>query len=358
MCKSNGGSSEKNVETNPFAHMLISSTDCLDSCDKRSICPECHRSARFFCYRCVRLCDDLEASGKVPVVRLPFDRLLIVKDSRELDGKSTAVHAKLLAPTQVELVTYTRDGPPPAILESIDSDSSVLLFPSRDSKSVSKIEGWFDFEDVENNIDSIDKSHQSQITNLVKATSINKPRSQSIGSNNMKRIKTVVVIDGTWNQAKSMANKCLPIKAIQRKIHLDKNNRTAFWRYQNLGPHCLATIEAIHRLCVEVSEFSHQIISENLSKKAGSEKDNPDDSCLNQQQPPPLYIDRFRLNRENCDTPENLDNLLFFFSFFYHLIQKEYSRSEKSFTKRHRAGYIYKAKDDDSTLPINKDLHD
>jgi hypothetical protein len=44
---------------------------------------------------------------------------------------------------------------------------------------------------------------------------------------------------------------------------------------------------------------------------------------------------------DNVPMPENnMDNLLFFFSFFYGLIQSEYGRSERAFTKRHRPDYI------------------
>ena len=70
---------------------------------------------------------------------------------------------------------------------------------------------------------------------------------------------------------------------------------TVFWRYQSLGRHALSTIEAIYYFSTEIDR----------SKDA------------------------------------QLDNLLWFYSYFYDLIQEYYRCNNlKSFTSKHVSGYI------------------
>lgn len=58
------------------------------------------------------------------------------------------------------------------------------------------------------------------------------------------RIRRLIVIDGTWTQAKKIARET-PTLAELPAVHL-KNYATLFWRYQTgLPRHYLATIEAI-----------------------------------------------------------------------------------------------------------------
>lgn len=112
-------------------------------------------------------------------------------------------------------------------------------------------------------------------------------------------MRAVIVIDGTWSQAAAI-NRTPPFCTL-RKIRLDPSLRTAFWRYQSLGPHCLSTIEAIYYFMREVT----------------------------------------RIRRGERDKETGLDDLLYFFSFFYHLIQDSYaSTPERKFTTRHRHDYI------------------
>ena len=106
-------------------------------------------------------------------------------------------------------------------------------------------------------------------------------------------IKAAFFIDGTWNQAKSMVGKFA--KATFVRISRLPCEGTVFWRYQSLGRHALSTIEAIYYFLRE--------------------------------------IDASR------DVP--LDNLLWFYSYFYGLIQTYYQDNNlKSFTSKHISGYI------------------
>jgi ribosome biogenesis protein Tsr3 len=178
---------------------------------------------------------------------LPVPNLTIIKDKREVDGKCTGVHAKILAPSQVSIVDSDCVG-------LLDLAECVVLFPDSNAVSPSTVD-W-------------------------------------------TRVKNILVIEGTWNQAKAINS---VIRASVQRITLPLEKKTVFWRYQQLGEHCLSTIEAIHCLM----------------------------SLL--------------LTHDHDGKSESVDDLLWFFSFQYHLIQDYYGKQEggiRSFTRRHRPGYI------------------
>jgi DTW domain-containing protein YfiP len=186
--------------------------------------------------------------------------VVVVKHIKELEGKSTAVHAKLLSDEQVTLEMYDpNDEDRMARLSStLLTSECVLLFPDSTAKTVPEI-NWSD-------------------------------------------IKRLVVIDGTWQQAKSMIQSS-HLKHLVHHVKLDANNETLFWRYQRLGPHCLSTIEALYRFSQELTLYQ--------TGKVSSE----------------------------------LDDLLYFFSFFYGIIQDDYSRNpDRHYTSKHRQDYIKRSK--------------
>lgn len=128
---------------------------------------------------------------------------------------------------------------------------------------------------------------------------------KDLPSEEYSKIRNVIVIDGTWSQAAAI-NRTDPYCKL-RRIKINPNLRTVFWRYQDLGEHCLSTIEAIYYFMREFQEA----------------RDNDTDKT-----DAAVYDGRF-------------DNLLYFFSFFYHLIQKSYiSNPERKYTSRHRSDYI------------------
>lgn len=109
----------------------------------------------------------------------------------------------------------------------------------------------------------------------------------------------LVVIDGTWKQASKIARLSPQLKNV-RKVTIAPR-KTLFWRYQSLSDNYLATIEAIYYLYREYSEA-------------------------------------FEMNGNPYDG--RYDNLLFYFKFFYNMIQNKYRKENKPYTHRQRKGYI------------------
>ncbi|KAJ1862386.1 hypothetical protein LPJ73_000776 [Coemansia sp. RSA 2703] len=215
----------------------------LDGCGERVACSKCGKKVRFFCYVCCVPVGQLV--GKIPQLRLPF-KMDILKHSGELDGKSTAVHAKIVAPSDTRLMTYGDDS-----LEGIDLARTLLLFPGPDAQDICQVDqATFD---------------------------------------------RVVVIDGTWRQAKGMVRDD-PRLHLLRKVTV-RPRQTRFWRYQSLDDSYMATIEAIYFL------YRDSVVS-------GEYKGE-------------------------------YDGLMFFYKYFYHYIQEEYAaQPERRFTWRQRERYI------------------
>lgn len=237
---------EQFPEWSPFHSMTISSHQPLANIGQRYTCPQCHSSRRYYCYKCA-----LVAPGVVlPTVRLPVRKVIVLKDERELDSKSTAVHAKMLCHDQVDLVSVKFDprGNDPIPLPS-SSGLSIILFPSEDAVQCDQVDWW--------------------------------------------EVDQVVVIEGTWSQGKAIERR---LPGNVKRVVLPLHRKTAFWRYQQLGEHCLSTIEAIHALM--------QVI--------GAATGNHNTT----------------------------DDLLWFYSHQYHLIQNHYKDTDRPFTHRHRPGYI------------------
>merc|ERR1712029_922284 len=129
----------------------------------------------------------------------------IVKHAGEVDGKSTAVHAKVLAANQVDIYTFP-------YFPDYNKDDTVLVFPGPDSYSL------------------------SQLKNI----------SMSSSRKREFQLKRIVFIDSTWNQFMQFDR----IKSLD-KVMIE-SRETMFWRYQTGKPkEYLSTIEAIYYLCVD-----------------------------------------------------------------------------------------------------------
>lgn len=94
---------EKFEHRNPFEYMKIDDNHFLNTIDGRSSCPKCGKSRKFFCYSCYVPVEEL--ANRLPKVQLPI-QIDIIKHQRESDGKSTAIHAAILAPENVNIYTY------------------------------------------------------------------------------------------------------------------------------------------------------------------------------------------------------------------------------------------------------------
>lgn len=197
-----------------------------------------------------------------------------MKHEQELDSKSTAIHAKLLAPTQISIHQFYR-----------------LAGSEESSYSTSS-------SDI---VDEIVADPSAYVILFPDDTSV---ELKDLPAEEFSAIRNVIVIDGTWSQAAAI-NRTDPYCKL-RRIKINPNLKTVFWRYQDLGEHCLSTIEAIYYFMREFHDA--QPTTDKLIR----------------------YDGRF-------------DDLLFFFSFFYHLIQRSYNDNpDRRYTSRHRSDYIKK----------------
>ncbi|KAL7980064.1 hypothetical protein Chor_001332 [Crotalus horridus] len=94
------------LQETPFDNLCLTSQAVLERAQKqgRSKCPRCHSSRMFYCYSCYVPVETVPVED-IPIVKLPL-KIDIIKHPNETDGKSTAVHAKLLASEDVTIYTY------------------------------------------------------------------------------------------------------------------------------------------------------------------------------------------------------------------------------------------------------------
>lgn len=93
---------QKVIDREPFRGFKIDDVQILDTVQGREICDHCYKSRKFFCYTCYTPVIDQKY---FPRVKLPV-KIDIIKHPREIEGKSTAVHAAVLAPEDVKIYTY------------------------------------------------------------------------------------------------------------------------------------------------------------------------------------------------------------------------------------------------------------
>lgn len=212
---------------NPFSDLAISKEWCqlLDT-DGRSICSTCNKSRKYFCYTCYQPMDSIKAITPKVILPLPID---IIKHPKEIDGKSTALHAAVIAPDHVTVHTF------PAIPDYSKQEKVVLVFPGKNARSLQEV--------------------------------VNDTLALGTGEgDNSHRIEKVVFIDSTWNQCRTILNdprmKRLPCVVLEKRM-------SHFWRHQKGSPRThLATIEAIHQFMIEYHALSSPL------KKYNGEFDN------------------------------------------------------------------------------------
>ncbi|XP_022110278.1 DTW domain-containing protein 1-like [Acanthaster planci] len=331
---------------NPFEGLKIDSHDPLRKATKRTPCPECSASRKYFCYKCYIPMPEI--AGKFQTVKLPL-KVDIIKHKQEVDGKSTAPHAKILAPDLVTIYTY------PTIPPYENKEKLLLVFPYKDAIALEQL--MKHRTSANENSDAMKEQPQIhsngiQEGNIIHCSqlepSVTKPSScssvirldmdpqgsaylQSSDQENAPHnchqkcqrtfsetlgegatgpdeahhgakveseeglFERVIFIDSTWAQshAISIDERLAGIKRV-----ILKDRETAFWRKQHRKPRTyLATIEAIYYFMVDY----HTII---LRK---------------------LYRGQY-------------DNLLFFYSFMYHLVKKA-AKEEESQEEIHPVGF-------------------
>ncbi|XP_014217077.1 DTW domain-containing protein 1 [Copidosoma floridanum] len=265
---------QKIIDRVPFRHLKIDDASCLDTINKREICEKCYKSRKFFCYTCYSPVIDKQY---FPRIKLPV-KIDVIKHKQEVDGKSTAIHAAIIAPEDVRIYTY------PDFPEFPDKETTVLIFPGKNPMNV---EDLFIKNKDENKI-------------LIKSTKNKFP------------ITRAVFIDSTWHQTKSIYKdqrlRDLPCVILRSRI-------SQFWRHQKKSPRWyLATVEAIHQLLVELHVSSFGIVDNYADiEDLISTKDV-----------------KSNVTEEYLCQPYNgqYDNLLFFFKYMYEKIHEIYDHDK------------------------------
>ncbi|XP_041031239.1 tRNA-uridine aminocarboxypropyltransferase 1 [Carcharodon carcharias] len=282
---------DKQEVSDSFKDLKLASQTILETLQQngRSKCPKCQSSRMFYCYSCCLLVDGVN-SDEIPQVKLPL-KIDIIKHPNETDGKSTAVHAKLLARDDVNIYTYpcmpdneeekhevvvVFPGPKSISLEDLPKHLSNIAdkksVPTRPSKNVHSHDENIPLEGPELKRAKLD--HCSLDTQ-------NPTEEQDAGEVKIKMapLKRVIFIDSTWNQT----NKIITDERLQELLHVElRTRKTHFWRRQKGKPDTyLATIEAIYYFLVD---YHRLLLKENYNGE--------------------------------------YDNLFFFYSFMYRLINK------------------------------------
>jgi DTW domain-containing protein YfiP len=158
----------------------------------RAACGTCGKRRKYFCYSCFEVIGDRDL---VPRVTLPV-HLDVVFYPSEIAGKATSLHAAVLAGKEnVSVHTFPQ-------IPKFTPGEAVVLYPTVDAVRVDEM-----------------------------------------AVEDLKRIKHVIVLDSQWQTVARMdAHESLEgLRRVKIRMYT-----TTFWRYQQVGPHCLATIEAIY----------------------------------------------------------------------------------------------------------------
>ncbi|XP_043592743.1 tRNA-uridine aminocarboxypropyltransferase 1 [Bombus pyrosoma] len=270
---------QKVIDKAPFHHLKITNAQILNTIEGRKICEHCNRSRKFFCYSCYL---PVISKEYFPTIKLPI-KIDIIKHAHEIDGKSTAIHAAILAPEDVKIFTY------PNFPEILNKEETVLIFPSPtgtpvDSLFIKKVE-------EDNKI----------ITNTIK---------------NAFPIKKAIFIDSTWHQTKAIY-KDQRLRDLQCVIL--KSRISQFWRHQKKSPRWyLATIEAIHQFLVELHTCAFGAIQGYANIKHTEENSTNNIIYQNVNELPEID-QRYR---------GQYDDLLYFFKYMYDKIHTMYDHDK------------------------------
>ncbi|XP_065403407.1 tRNA-uridine aminocarboxypropyltransferase 1 isoform X3 [Macaca fascicularis] len=190
----------------PLQNLCLASQEVLQKAQQsgRSKCLRCGGSRMFYCYTCYVPVENVPIE-QIPLVKLPL-KIDIIKHPNETDGKSTAIHAKLLAPEFVNIYTY------PCIPEYEEKDHEVaLVFPGPQSISIKDISFHLQ-KRIQNNVrgknDDPDKpSFKRKRTEEQQFCDLNDSKCKGTP------LKKIIFIDSTWNQT----NKIFTDERLQEK---------------------------------------------------------------------------------------------------------------------------------------------
>ncbi|XP_072551059.1 tRNA-uridine aminocarboxypropyltransferase 1 isoform X2 [Salminus brasiliensis] len=282
----NGRPEDSGCTKSPLEGLVLAPHAPLESAQSagRMKCPTCSGSRMFYCYTCCCLVG--VSPEHVPTVKLPV-KIDIIKHPNETDGKSTAVHAKILAPDDVSIYTY------PCIPDlDAQAQNVVLVFPGPDAMAVEELSSYFcearQKRGAESPVDDrrvkklkVEEQRESSHTNTCT------PEHTDVSQKHTCPVQRVIFIDSTWNQT----TRIITDERLQALPQVElKSRKTCFWRHQRGSPDTyLATIEAIY-----------------------------------------YFLKDFHVHCLLREYKGEYDNLLFFYSFLYKLINKAKKEAGKS----------------------------
>lgn len=278
---------QRRIDGAPFENLKISDSRILNTLEGRRKCELCYKSRKFFCYTCyVPVIDN----SYFPRVKLPI-KIDIIKHAHEIDGKSTAIHATILAPEDVKIYTY------PDFPDITDKEETVLIFPSNGAQTVS-VEALF-------------------------ATKRERNDTLANGTETVFPIKRAIFIDSTWQQTKAIYK---DQRLRELRCVILKSRISQFWRYQKKSPRWyLATIEAIHQFLVELHTCAlgvEEYIDKHNSMLNGKQNSTTDGKETKHG---------LEINQKYCG---QYDNLLYFFKYMYDKIHSIYDHDQLQAYKR------------------------
>ncbi|XP_008274293.1 tRNA-uridine aminocarboxypropyltransferase 1 [Stegastes partitus] len=241
---SSDSSDTRELAKQPLQGLKLASHAVLEEAQHRGRlkCSKCGGSRMFFCYTCCELVG--VSLQEIPLIKLPV-KIDIIKHPNETDGKSTAIHAKILAPGDVTIYTY------PCIPE-FEKDKVVLVFPGPGAVSVQHMMQCLHERSNGRSHDSFDepciKRRKSEEVQGPARTAENSdsgnPDQAKSSESRVYPLQRVVFIDSTWNQT----NKISTDERLQDLLQVElKMRKTCFWRRQKGKPDTyLATIEAVY----------------------------------------------------------------------------------------------------------------
>nr|XP_023014124.1 DTW domain-containing protein 1 [Leptinotarsa decemlineata] len=300
------------IDAKPFQGMNIADNSILNMLEGRQPCPKCGKSRKFYCYSCYVPIAELE--GKLPFVKLPI-KIDIIKHKNEIDGKSTAGHAAILAPEDVSIYTYPN-------IPDYRNENVVLIFPSQQAINVSQlVSSNLPLDSIKgcknDSLDEIPKGHHR--STLMKYIPESREDYEFNRTTKELPISKAIFIDSTWNQSRGIYKderiKRIPCVVIQNRI-------SQFWRHQKGSPRWyLSTIEAIHQFLIEV-----HLHCWGLNPNYSGIKNCVTEKCLSHFEG--LY------SSESQAYNGQYDNLLYFFHHMYDLIHKYYQHKDLYAYKR------------------------
>ncbi|CAI5728929.1 unnamed protein product [Hyaloperonospora brassicae] len=188
---------------------------------QRLPCTSCQRSYKFYCPKC-NIPLGAPEDVTVPALTLPLQVHVWFQDKIK---KSTAPHAKVLAPQDVEILPY------PVAKDLADRlqytrESAVVVYPSFAAETLDEM-----------------------------------------STEELQAIRTLIFIDCPWQKAPVI----MTDDAIAHLRHVKlarPPQESNFWRYHKAGAGCVSTIEAIHLM---LEEYTAAAKTRSMSLREGSE---------------------------------------------------------------------------------------